>query len=1155
MATPAQQLQTSTMRSYSEAVHGKTTASRAPGILSIAPVGPSKPGLQVITAQPSKEEFPPLPSSTTPRTGQLSNPSPGTSSNWLNSASGTGTGRAKAGSSPQRPRLGSRIGGTPTTITMAPSDTSGVHTPLIPQEAMHEVVPSQASNQNISDWTESLQSILSNVQAHKKAMQLAVELTSQLEGATFKRIGSVELAAFRQLIQNVAVKLYDQFKLIHPPTDLKVEHDTDLIDMAFKLLDCTLKEPIVFNQDFAYRVYFCASWRIERSSLRFDKNIIYRAIELFQIALTDEDIDDLVKLKLLSASSNAYRIRYNRLGALKDANMAIDYMKQAIDFAGAKPDLRTRLPSLYETHGNTLGLRFAHTGRLGDMRSAIIWLEKVLGLAGTNQQRATAYIALGNIHKMGYDRLGVLDYINKAIEHHSNAFDLEADNPVVHRTLAESYAGRFHSLFDPIDIDKALQYSEYAYLHTRNNKDPQASLVHSRIWAAKCSQYKNGSGDQLTALQNAIQFAREAMADSPDPPFKNRCLHFQGIVHQQLFRAMDPKSGDRNVKIEEAINLKKQALENTRSNNDIQAAEFAASLGLAYMDKHVNSDEDKHVNNLREAVKYFTSSVERTPDDHPELPSRLLELALAQEMFYTRSRGGRGVTDDKPLKLAKKHLEDAMMCTRGYQLKHQQLTACFHLARLSRFIDVVMEIKAWTHAMAYVYDFIWMGLSSAIQHQNLIEIVAVNGNAVAAAIAAGHLDQALLWLSNGRAIVWNQQLLLNHINFQQFSNQPLLHRMNQLGGDMADSYAAISRGENPEMNTQKRHRVARDLTQCIKEAEKDDTFPRLGMLSTISDQLEICKNLDSTVIFINMSKARCDAISVHGTTKTCVPLGSIYETISKLYDQLPRIRQTASRGFKKVQQPNAPPEPTIFDLLRKLWTAIVRPVLITLGYDIRKKRPLNQRHHFTWCTTGQLTFLPIDWAGPYKDQDPNLRLLKCTEPPKPTQILLLSQENTPGYSPLPGAKREHDHLKDFFKGSQGVSIVEGNGQFQSIQSLIAEITKYPNFHVASHGVQGLNPLLSALIFTPGPLDLDTIRWQRWSGKRLAYLSACETAAGDDKLPDENLNIASGFLIAGFPDVIGTRWSVDDEAAELIAKYFYEQILGKNALQIYSKKEI
>ncbi|KAH7917239.1 hypothetical protein BV22DRAFT_1135570 [Leucogyrophana mollusca] len=57
----------------------------------------------------------------------------------------------------------------------------------------------------------------------------------------------------------------------------------------------------------------------------------------------------------------------------------------------------------------------------------------------------------------------------------------------------------------------------------------------------------------------------------------------------------------------------------------------------------------------------------------------------------------------------------------------------------------------------------------------------------------------------------------------------------------------------------------------------------------------------------------------------------------------------------------------------------------------------------------------------------------------------------------------------------------------------------------------------------------------------AFLSACHTAVGDAKTPDEVIHLAAGMQFAGFKSVIGTMWAVDDEIAHHMVSAFYKNM--------------
>ena len=58
---------------------------------------------------------------------------------------------------------------------------------------------------------------------------------------------------------------------------------------------------------------------------------------------------------------------------------------------------------------------------------------------------------------------------------------------------------------------------------------------------------------------------------------------------------------------------------------------------------------------------------------------------------------------------------------------------------------------------------------------------------------------------------------------------------------------------------------------------------------------------------------------------------------------------------------------------------------------------------------------------------------------------------------------------------------------------------------------------------------------------LPVLSACQTAVGDESLPEETVHLAAGMLAMGFKNVVGTMWSIQDSDAPVIADVLYSQL--------------
>ena len=63
--------------------------------------------------------------------------------------------------------------------------------------------------------------------------------------------------------------------------------------------------------------------------------------------------------------------------------------------------------------------------------------------------------------------------------------------------------------------------------------------------------------------------------------------------------------------------------------------------------------------------------------------------------------------------------------------------------------------------------------------------------------------------------------------------------------------------------------------------------------------------------------------------------------------------------------------------------------------------------------------------------------------------------------------------------------------------------------------------------------------------RLAVLSACQTGLSDfERVPDEAVGLAAGFIRAGVPAVLTTLWPVDDLSTALLVAEFYRLVFAE-----------
>jgi CHAT domain-containing protein len=209
-----------------------------------------------------------------------------------------------------------------------------------------------------------------------------------------------------------------------------------------------------------------------------------------------------------------------------------------------------------------------------------------------------------------------------------------------------------------------------------------------------------------------------------------------------------------------------------------------------------------------------------------------------------------------------------------------------------------------------------------------------------------------------------------------------------------------------------------------------------------------------------------------------------------------------------------------------------------------QKEESASRPRIHWCPTGEFTFLPLHAAGVYEGayQDslsnyvvssytPTISALLRARAtpicltPSSTQLLLVAEkhakeENMPI---LPSVDAECDVVAQAARNASA-SFVKRLSGANSVSGVIGDASSANIVHMACHGVQSASDALSSgFCLRDGNLTVSQLMGMELSQAFLAFLSACETAKGDAKQPDQTVHLAAAMLFAGFRSVIATMW--------------------------------
>ena len=217
-----------------------------------------------------------------------------------------------------------------------------------------------------------------------------------------------------------------------------------------------------------------------------------------------------------------------------------------------------------------------------------------------------------------------------------------------------------------------------------------------------------------------------------------------------------------------------------------------------------------------------------------------------------------------------------------------------------------------------------------------------------------------------------------------------------------------------------------------------------------------------------------------------------------------------------------------------------------------------------WCPTGPLTVLPLHAAGRYPrttrpparpEQTVPGRVVSSYTPtltglrrareapavsPDAVRQLVVGMPITPGHNPLPAVPDELQVLAGYFPPPrQARHLVAEHATRAAVLGVLAD---YPWVHFACHAYQNqADPADSAFVLWDGPLTLFDLTTLRMGHAELAFLSACQTAAGDTRLPDEAIHLAAAIQLLGYRHVIATLWTIADAPTPDVAKAVYAQL--------------
>jgi hypothetical protein len=391
----------------------------------------------------------------------------------------------------------------------------------------------------------------------------------------------------------------------------------------------------------------------------------------------------------------------------------------------------------------------------------------------------------------------------------------------------------------------------------------------------------------------------------------------------------------------------------------------------------------------------------------------------------------------------------------------------------------------------------------------------------------------------------------------------------ELGRGVLAAQALDGRGDLTELRS-RAPELAERFTALSTELERDTARDRLQLAAELDAVLAGIRRLPGLdrfllppllaeltghaaagpVALVNVSRYRCDALVLTTDGVEVVELPGLSE--DEIRDRVTRFHAALTDGPRDVA------ERTILDTLEWLWDTVTGPMLRALGFT-SLPAPGQPWPRLWWVPVGQLGLLPLPAAGHHRDHGPAVldRVVSSMIPTvralgharnrlrrtgNRVRLVIVAMPETPDAPDLPGVRQETEYLLARFPGAQLLS-----GSAATREAVLTALETGSWVHFACHGYADPdNPSDSHLVLydhATAPLRVLDISRQRLADAEFAYLSACDTARTAPGLSDEAIHPAAAFQLAGYPQVVGTLWKIDDDIAPALTESIYDGLLS------------
>jgi CHAT domain-containing protein/tetratricopeptide (TPR) repeat protein len=705
--------------------------------------------------------------------------------------------------------------------------------------------------------------------------------------------------------------------------------------------------------------------------------------------------------------------------------------------------------------------------------------------------------------------------------------------------LAAALVTRFTHRANVKDIDDAIAlHREMLDLGPGSDLDRCSGL--NNLARALSTRFQHQRDDKL--IDEAIALSREALDLQSDS-------HRHAIVSlNNLANALEARfeHSNNHRDLDEAIALYKKALDSRSDRMDRLEllANLARVLSMRFTHQGNIHDLDKALANACCALSMLQT--------HDPLRSTVHRSLATIHMFFYESRLHSTGED-----------VDSLNAAMGHSKAGADSVSSGLLSRLKTSLPWIRNAEKYTHSTsleAYATtiqlldDYISTTASVSSRHDMMKffpPTLAVG--AASCALRHGEVCRAVELLEQGRTLIWTQmarfRVPIEGLQERGDHADALVKKFRELSYLLNKPPAELQEGTPRLIVDAEAVRYTGLLDEwkkTVEEIRKLEGFSRF-MLPPLFSDLQDAAREGPVILLIASESSRNVIIIPRHHSPINVRLATSVERLECWVNTLQRIVRRKA-GPEEAQT-------KLVEILRGLWDDIVCPVVEHLG----RFAPPGSR--IWWCPASAFNFLPLHAAGEYRRGGKNLSkiyissytpsltaLIKARgkhDRSQPMPFAAIGQNRPPGYPfPLPSVEPELELVRSLLPSAPTISFTKVTSMESTKSRALDTLRDNHWLHFACHGTQNLmEPFKSAFLMRDQPLTLLDITQTDLSRHEFAFLSACETAVGDFKTPDEVIHLTAALQFAGVKSVIGTFWSVQDATVQRLVEAFYRNLCG------------